>query len=59
MKELKTNLYWTLMPPFLLVALVLLFFLPDNNPYIFGVVILFWVTYYCIRYVQKKKSSKD
>ncbi|RWZ60910.1 hypothetical protein EQV77_04595 [Halobacillus fulvus] len=60
------KLYWVVMPPFLIGALILYFALPDGKKiYAFSAVIVFWVVYYGVRYyllnqLRKRKSmSRD
>ena len=56
---LKNKKYWILMPPFLILAIVLMIFLPENyRSYSFLVIILFWLVYYFCGYNEKKKLPK-
>ncbi|WP_345240687.1 hypothetical protein [Pontibacillus salipaludis] len=59
MSHLKNKLYWMLMPPFLIAAMSLIYFLPVESAafYSIGIVVLFWVVYYSLRKVQAKKSN--
>jgi hypothetical protein len=52
----KNKRYWILMPPFFLFAVLLGLYLPnDLKPYIFLIVLLFWVIYYSWSYFDKKR----
>ncbi len=54
----KNKKYWILMPPFLLLAILLILFLPtDLKPYSIISVLIFWVTYYIWNYADKKQNK--
>ncbi|QST01005.1 hypothetical protein IMZ31_05390 [Pontibacillus sp. ALD_SL1] len=59
MSHLKNKLYWMLMPPFLIAAMSLIYFLPVESAafYSIGIVFLFWVVYYRLRKNQTKKAN--
>jgi phosphotransferase system glucose/maltose/N-acetylglucosamine-specific IIC component len=51
--------YFTLLPPFLMLAIVLAFTLPsDKKIYALLAVFVFWITYYTWIYVEKKKQNE-
>jgi len=55
----KDKKYWTLMPFFLTLAIVLLIYLPqDYMPYSLFPIVIFWITYYSWNYIEKKHPSK-
>ncbi|RSL29048.1 hypothetical protein D7Z54_33345 [Salibacterium salarium] len=59
-KDLKNKRYWILMPPFLIIALLLFTFLPNNYRYFsFLVIIVFWVVYYSWNYFAGKKNNPN
>ena len=54
----KNKKYWILMPPFLLLAILLILYLPtDLKPYSIISVLIFWVTYYLWTSADKKKNK--
>ena len=54
----KNKKYWILMPPFLLLAILLILYLPtDLKPYSIISVMIFWVTYYIWTYADKKQNK--
>ncbi len=54
----KNKKYWILMPPFLLIAVLLILYLPnDLKPYSIISVMIFWVTYYIWTYDDKKQNK--
>ena len=54
------KLYWLIMPPYLLMALLAYFFLPfDHRNYAFVVLALFWATYYGLKYMFVRKADRD
>jgi len=54
----KNKKYWILMPPFLLLAILLILFLPtDLKPYSIISVLIFWVTYYIWNYADKNQNK--
>lgn len=54
----KNKKYWILMPPFLLLAVLLILYLPtDLKPYSIISVLIFWVTYYIWNYADKKQNN--
>lgn len=56
-KNPKSKRYWILMPPFLMTALLLLYFLPDPYENLsFILIVLFWIVYYGGNYFANKKS---
>ncbi|MCA0969239.1 hypothetical protein LCM20_01390 [Halobacillus litoralis] len=55
----QDKLYWMLMPPFLMMALLCYFLLPQEHRYYsFAVLALFWVVYYGLKYMFAKKTSR-
>lgn len=59
MKTLKDPLYWQLMPPFLIAAILLVYYLPDTyKPCSFLAIILFWIVYYYCRNKKEKKIDE-
>jgi len=54
----KNKKYWILMPPFLLLAILLILYLPtDLKPYSIISVLIFWITYYTWNYVDKTHTK--
>ncbi|MBA2174178.1 hypothetical protein H0266_04595 [Halobacillus locisalis] len=54
------KLYWLMMPPFLIMALIAYFFLPfDYRNSAFVVLVLFWTTYYGLKYQLVKKANRE
>ena len=55
----KNKKYWILMPPFLILTIASVIYLPqDYRPYSFLVVIIFWIIYYAWNYIEKKNLTK-
>ena len=51
--------YWILMPPFLIVAMALFIYLPqDYKPYSFFAIFAFWIIYHFWNYIEKKSNQK-
>ncbi len=51
--------YWILFPPFIITALVLAIYLPAEKRFYSPFVgIAFWITYYCWKYIENKRSTK-
>ncbi|MGP4077397.1 hypothetical protein [Halobacillus sp. K22] len=61
MNYFKNKRYWILMPPFLLMTVLLVIFLPiEHRWYAFLPIIVFWIVYYIWNYYsQKKNNSKN
>lgn len=52
--------YWLMMPPFFILGVILIVVLPENKiHYVFLEIILFWVAYYLVKHIQKKKNDSD
>ncbi|MCR8656883.1 hypothetical protein [Paenibacillus endoradicis] len=51
--------YFTLLPPFLILTIILAYTLPsDKKTYAFLAVIAFWITYFGWIYIKKKKRNE-
>ncbi|GIO51978.1 hypothetical protein J21TS7_02960 [Paenibacillus cineris] len=52
--------YFTLLPPFLLLAIILAFTLPDDKKsFALLAMIAFWITYYVWIYIEKLIEKKN
>lgn len=52
--------YFTLLPPFLLLAIILAFTLPDDKKsFALLAMIAFWITYYVWIYIEKLIQKKN
>lgn len=59
MKALVDKIYWKLMPPFLIVAVAMAFYLPpESKPYSVAPVLVFWVVYYGVK-ARKRRMEKN
>ncbi|RPF55403.1 hypothetical protein EDC24_0274 [Aquisalibacillus elongatus] len=59
-KDFKNKRYWILMLPFLIIALLLFTFLPNNYRYFsFLLIIVFWVIYYSWNHFERKKNNPN
>ncbi len=59
-KDFKNKRYWILMPSFLIVALLLNTFLPNEyRHYSFLTIIIFWIVYYIWNYYADKKQQSN
>ncbi|RKQ34008.1 hypothetical protein D8M06_09315 [Oceanobacillus halophilus] len=60
-KHFKNTRYWMIMPPFLLTAIIIFFFIPREfrGYYPLFVIIIFWLIYYTWNYIAKKKRNSD
>ena len=53
--------YWTLLPPFLLISILIIVYLPRNSKssmIYFLVPLTFWIVYYTWIYVEKRLMEK-
>ncbi|GKW47016.1 hypothetical protein [Planococcus sp. NCCP-2050] len=58
MKHFKNRLYWLLMPPFFVAAIVTFLLLPEGHGhYAFLVILIFWIVYYTVNHFAKKKDK--
>lgn len=52
--------YFTLLPPFLILAIILTFTLPDDKKsFAILAMITFWITYYVWIYIEKQTQKKN
>ncbi|GIO36904.1 hypothetical protein J41TS12_17650 [Paenibacillus antibioticophila] len=50
--------YFTLLPPFLLLTIILAFTLPSEKRfYAFFAIIAFWISYYAWIYIERKRKN--
>ncbi|OXL81727.1 hypothetical protein BCV73_00560 [Paenibacillus sp. SSG-1] len=60
MVKLHKKKYFTLLPPFLLLAIILAFTLPDDKKsFALLAMIAFWITYYVWIYIEKLIEKKN
>ncbi len=51
--------YWILMPPFLLIGLLLVIYLPQNlKPLAILTALVFWCVYYIWTYIERNKERR-
>lgn len=59
MKVLTDKTYWILMPPFLIIGILLVVYLPEGYaPYAFAVVPLFWFVYAIVKWMAASKKGE-
>ncbi|WP_080844845.1 hypothetical protein [Cytobacillus gottheilii] len=59
-KTKKSKRYWLLMPPFLIVGILLVIFLPQHLKPIGTLIGLpFWIVYYTWNYLSEKNIKKE
>ncbi|ASF39092.1 hypothetical protein CEH05_08175 [Halobacillus halophilus] len=58
MNHFKNKRYWILMPPFLLMTVLLVIFLPiEYRWYSFLPIVVFWMVYYIWNYYSEKDNN--
>jgi len=58
MNHFKNKRYWILMPPFLLMTVLLVVFLPiEYRWYSFLPIVVFWMVYYIWNYYSVKENN--
>lgn len=58
-KDFKNKRYWILLPPFLIIGISLIIYLPPNlKPIAILTALVFWIVYYTWDYLSRNKDDE-